>query len=404
MPEPVAVIVGAGQAGAYAAVAAREAGFAGPILLLGEEPHRPYERPPLSKSVLTEAEAPEPGWFHAADRYTALDIDLRMGVRVVGIDAAEGRVVLGDGQRLAYDRLVLATGGRARHLPVPGGERALVLRTLEDARALRARLRPGARVVCIGAGVIGLEVAASARALGCEVAVVEAAPRALGRGFTAEIAAWVERLHRDRGVALHFGAGVQAVEPDAVICDGARLPADIVVAGIGIIRNAELAAEAGATLDGGGIAVDEFGRTSLDHVYAAGDVAAFWHPRLGRRLRLESWRHAQDHGIAVGRAVAGATEAYAPVPWFWTDQHGVTIQVAGLVEDATHTVLRGEETAQSFCAFHLDDEGRVVAATGVNAAREVRVATALIHSGRVIDPAMLADPAVKLQALAKAAA
>jgi NADPH-dependent 2,4-dienoyl-CoA reductase/sulfur reductase-like enzyme len=402
MPDPVTVIVGAGQSGAHAAVAARVAGLAGRILLVGQEPHPPYERPPLSKAVLTEASEPEPGWFHSPNRYEELRIDVLAGTCVEGLDAAAARVVLADGRRLAYDQLLLATGGRPRRLAVPGGERALLLRTLDDARALRARLAAGTRLVCIGAGVIGLEVAASARALGCDVTVIEAAPGALGRGFTPEMAAWVERLHCRHGVRLHFGVAVQAIEPDAVVCDGLRVPADVVLAGIGIIRNAELAAAAGAALDGGAIAVDEFGRTSLPGVFAAGDVAAFWHPRMARRLRLESWRHAQDHGIAVGRVLAGDGEPYAPVPWFWSDQHGQNIQVAGLVDGATTTVLRGEDTAASFSAFHLDAAGRVVAATGVNAPRDVRVAMALIAAGHPVQAEALANPAVKLQTLARA--
>ncbi len=306
---------------------------------------------------------------------------------------------MADGRTLPYDRLLLATGGQARTLAVPGGERALTLRTLDDARRLRARLVPGARVVCIGAGVIGLEVAASAHARGCAVTVLEAAAAPLGRCTTPEMAQFVADLHRGAGVALHFGASVAAIEPGAVVCaDGLRVPADLVIAGIGMARNTEIAAEAGLAVDNG-IVVDGFGRASAEGVFAAGDVAAFRHERLGRRLRLESWRHAQDHGIAVGRAMAGGTMPYDEVPWFWTDQHGKNIQVAGLAAEAATTVLRGATTDASFCAFHLDADLRLVAATGVNAPREVRAAMALIRAGAPIDPARLADPAVKLQAL-----
>jgi NADPH-dependent 2,4-dienoyl-CoA reductase/sulfur reductase-like enzyme len=402
MSGKVHVIVGAGQAGAHAAVAMREAGFAGRIVLLGEEPHPPYERPPLSKAALTDDPQPEPGWFFAQARYAELRIELRLGSSVTAIDTAAARIALANGETLPYDALLLATGGRARTLVVAGGERVLLVRTLDDARRLRPLLRQGSRVVCIGAGVIGLETAASAHKLGCRVTVLEAGPAAMGRSMTPGMATWVAKLHRDAGVALHFGAAVEEITSDAVRCAGGLgVPADLVVAGVGMVRNTELARAAGLAVDNG-IAVDEVGRTGIAGVYAAGEVAAFWVPRLHRRLRLEAWRHAQDHGIAVGRAMAGVAEPYDPVPWFWTDQHGATIQVAGQPTEAVTSIVRGETTAPSFAAFHLDEAGRVVAATGVNAAREVRAAMALIRSGALVDPALLADPRTKVQALAKA--
>jgi 3-phenylpropionate/trans-cinnamate dioxygenase ferredoxin reductase subunit len=398
MADEMTVIIGGGQAGAHAAVAAREAGLRGRLVILGAEPHVPYERPPLSKAVLTEEAEPEPGWFHKPDRYDALGIGLRLGAVAEEIDVGTGRVRLANGESLAFDRLLLATGGRVRRLDIPGAERILYLRTLDDARRLRAALVPGTRVACIGAGVIGLEVAASARQRGCEVTVIEAAPAPLGRCMTPEMAEWVAELHRREGVAFIFGATIEAIEPGAVRCDGGRVAAEVVIAGIGILRNTELAARAGIATENG-VVVDELGRSSAPGVFAAGDVAAFWHPRMGRRLRLESWRHAQDHGIAVGRAMAGAGEPYSEVPWFWTDQFGRNIQVAGLPAEAVRTVWRGTREAPSFCAFHLDAAGRVVAATGVNAAREVRVAMMLIAAGATPDATALADPARKLQTL-----
>jgi 3-phenylpropionate/trans-cinnamate dioxygenase ferredoxin reductase component len=402
MSSKVHVIVGAGQAGAHAAVAMREAGFAGRIVLVGEEPHRPYERPPLSKTALTEDPEPEPSWFFAPEKFSALDIDMRLGTAAVRLNAGAHRLTLADGTELPFDRLLLTTGGRARQLAVPGAEHALLLRTLEDARRIRAQLVAGARVVCIGAGVIGLETASSAHQRGCRVTVLEAAPGVMGRAMTQEMARWVERLHREHGVGLHLGAGVAAIEPGRVLAsDGQAYPADLVIAGVGMQRNTELAQAAGLEVEGG-IVVDEFGRTGVPGIYAAGDVAAFWHPSLHRRLRLESWKHAQNHGIAVGRAMAGIAEQYDDVPWYWTDQLGVTIQVAGLPHETATTVLRGAETAASFCAFHLDPMGRVVAATGVNAAKEVRAAMTMIAKGFSPDPAKLADPGVRLQELVKA--
>lgn len=302
---------------------------------------------------------------------------------------------------LAFDRLLLATGGRARRLAVPGAEHVHTIRTLEDALHLRPKLAPGQRVVCIGAGVIGLETAASARHRGCEVAVVEVAAHAMGRAMAPELARWVERLHRAHGVELHFGASVVAVEPGRVLLgNGAALAADVVIAGVGMVRDTELAEAAGLEVDNG-ILVDECGRTGVSGIFAAGDVAAFWHPSLQRRLRLETWKHAQNHGIAVGRAMAGIAEPYVDVPWYWTDQHGVNIQVAGLPQDAVRSVLRGEETADSFSTWHFDTAGRVVCVSGVNAAREVRVGLALIERGAVVAPGVLADRSVKLQSLLK---
>ena len=393
------VIIGAGQAASHAAMAMRAAGSQARIVLVGAEPLLPYERPPLSKAMLTEAVAPTPAFFYPAERYAAAGIEVRHATTAVGIDRAAGQVLLGNGTRVGYAALLVATGGRARTLAVPGAEQALVLRTHDDAQALRTRLAEGARLVCIGAGVIGLEVAASARQRGSAVTVIEAAAAPLGRAMAPEIAQFIADLHRRAGVSLRLGTGVAAIEPDAVrLRDGERVPADVVLAGIGMVRNSELAREAGLAVEEG-IVVDEFGRTDAEGIFAAGDVAAFWHPGLGRRLRLESWRHAQDHGAAVGRAMAGAGEPYAPVPWFWTDQFGRNIQVAGLPADAVTTVWRGERSDPSFCAFHLDAAGRIVAATGVDAPREVRAAMPLIRSGAIVDPAALRDPAVRLQTL-----
>ncbi|MCW3474312.1 NAD(P)/FAD-dependent oxidoreductase [Limobrevibacterium gyesilva] len=398
MATAIHLIIGAGQAGANAAMAMREAGFAGRIVLVGAEPHRPYERPPLSKAMLTADPEPPVPYFHDPARMAERAIELVAGMPAVAIDAAAQRVALQDGSTLPYDRLLLTTGGRARRLSIPGGEGILYLRTLDDARAIRPRLVPGARIVCIGAGVIGLEIASSARTRGCAVTVLEAAPAAMGRSLTPDFARYMADLHARAGVALHFGTAITAIAGMRVICADHATEADCVIAGVGIERNTELAAEAGLAVDGG-IVVDAFGRTSAANVYAAGDVTAFWHPRFGRRLRLEAWRHAQNHGIAVGRVMAGGAAPYDDVPWFWSDQHGVNLQVAGLPAMAARTVLRGDETAPSFAAFHLDEGGCVVAATGVNAPREVRAAMALIAAGRPVDAAALADPKMQLQRL-----
>lgn len=392
------VIVGGGQTGAYAAMAAREAGFAGRILLLGEEAHAPYDRPPLSKAMLADDSVPAPVPFHDPAKVAERGIELGLGVRVAGIDRTAQRVVLGDGERVAYDRLLLATGGRPRHLTVPGAGHVHLLRTLEDAAAIRVGLVPGARVVCIGAGVIGLEIAASARKRGCAVTVLEAGPGCMGRSLTPDFAGFIRDLHARNGVELHFGSEILSIEPGRVLTAGGAFAADIVAAGIGILRNEELAAEAGLAT-GNGIHVDEFCRTDDPAIHAAGDVAAFQHPFYGRRLRLEAWRHAQNHGIAAGKAMAGAGAPYDDVPWFWSDQYDVNLQLAGLHEGTARTVYRGDPAGTSFAGFHLDAEGRVLAATGVNAPREIRAAQAMIPLRKPVDAAALADPSSNLQRL-----
>jgi NADPH-dependent 2,4-dienoyl-CoA reductase/sulfur reductase-like enzyme len=397
------IIIGAGQAGGWAAIAMRQAGFAGRILLIGEEACRPYERPPLSKAMLTAEPMPEVQYFHPAAKYADQDVELLLGVGVVELDPDAHRVRLTDGHELDYDRVLLATGGRARRLGVPGGEHSLTLRTLEDALAIRARLEQARRVVCIGAGVIGLEIAASARARGAEVTVLEALGGAMGRAVSPEGARFMERLHRDAGVDLRFAVAVERIARDGggfvVQCrDGAALRADLVIAGIGMERNLALAEQAALMIEGG-IVVDELGRTSAPDVFAAGDVAAFHHPLFARRLRLEAWRHAQNHGIAVGKAMAGGTTPYDDVPWFWTDQHGVNLQVAGLPAEAARTIVRVDDPPSAFIAVHLAADDSVIGVTVANAPREIRAGQALIKSAKPVDVARLADASVPLQQL-----
>jgi 3-phenylpropionate/trans-cinnamate dioxygenase ferredoxin reductase subunit len=259
-------------------------------------------------------------------------------------------------------------------------------------------------VLCIGAGVIGLEIASSARARGCDVTVLEALPRAMGRSVSPEGAAFIESLHHAAGVALQFHVIVDAIEDTAsgmlrVMCrGGGEFSADLVIAGVGMQRDLALAEAAGLSLEGG-IVVDEFGRTSEPDIYAAGDVTAFHHPLFHRRLRLESWRHAQNHGIAVGKAMCGDTTAYDDIPWFWTDQHTVNLQVAGLPADAVRTVVRANAPPNVFTAIHLAEDGSVVGVTAANNPREIRAGQALIRSRRPVSEAALADPSVPLQTL-----
>ena len=396
------IIVGAGQAGGWAAIAMRQAGYGGRILLIGDETWRPYERPPLSKAVLTDEPEPPITYFHAAERYDEQRIELLLSTAVAQLEPATHCIQLSDGQRLDYDRVLLTMGGRARHLPIPGGEKAHYLRTIEDARMIRARLTTARRVVCIGAGVIGLEIASSARKRGADVTVLEALPHAMGRSVSPEGAQFVETLHRDAGVALHFGVIVDAIEDKAdgglrVICrGGGEFAGDMVIAGVGMQRNLALAEQAGLALEGG-IVVDEFGRSSAPDVYAAGDITAFHHPLFDCRLRLESWRHAQNHGIAVGKAMCGDPLPYDDIPWFWTDQHGVNLQVAGLPAIAVQTVVRANAPPNVFTAVHLAEDGRVIGVTAANNPREIRAGQALIKAKCLVDPVLLADPGVPLQ-------
>ena len=396
----VHVIVGAGQAGGWAAVTMRREGFDGRIVLIGDEPHPPYERPPLSKAVLTAAEELPIQPFRERALYDEHGIELLLGTEATAIDPTAHRVSIAGGGSLAYDRLLLATGGRARRLAVPGGGRAASVRTHADALQLRARFAQGRRVVCVGAGVIGLECASSARALGCVVTVVEPAAWPMARALPESPALEVRALHERAGVIFRFGTEVAAIEPAeaglVVVCrDGARLPCDCAVAGIGMERHVSLAAAAGLAVEGG-IVVDEFGRTSAPDVYAAGDVAAFWHPRLGRRLLLETWQHAQNHGIAVGRAMADKGQPYSETPWFWSDQHGVNIQVAGFLADAAQTVRR-QGAAEAHVAFYLDAAGRLMGAVGFDSPREIRLAQSLIRRAAEMDPKRLSDPAIPVQ-------
>jgi len=400
------IIVGAGQAGANAAFAMRQAGFAGSIALIGAEPVLPYERPSLSKEMLTAETMPEPSFVRPQADFEAHGIDLRLGRRAVGIDVPARRLTLDDGRSLPFDKLLLATGGDPRRLAIPGGEFIAYLRTAEDAAELRRKLRAASRVVCIGAGVIGLECAASAARLGIGVTVLEAGSRAMERCAPVEISDVIEGLHRASGVDLRFGEAVVAVERSGEgfcvhTARGDLFPADLVVAGIGIVRDLALAESAGVAVDGG-IRTDEFGETSVPGIYAAGDVASLLHPRYGRHIRLENWQHAQNHAIATGRSMAGERTAYADLPSFWTDQFDLHLQVSGFAQEAQATILRGDVAARDFVAFHVDAAGRLIAASAANRPREFRFASRLVQAGALVDPDRARDASIPIQRLVAA--
>ena len=398
------VIVGAGQAGGRAAEAMRAHGFAGRIVVIGAELHLPYERPPLSKQVLLGEYEPDKTHLHPATYYAEHEIELRLGVRAVAIDRAAARVELDDGTPVPYDKLLLATGSAVRRLPLPGAELGgvHVLRGIEDSLAIRDALRPGARIVIVGGGYIGLEVAAAAATRECEVTVIEVLESLLARVMTAEMGDYFARLHRAHGVVVRLGTGVTAFEgaervERVRLDDDSAIAADAAVVAVGVVPETALAAAAGLDI-GNGIAVDEYTRTSDPNVFAAGDATEHPNPVLGRRVRLESWQNAQNQAIAAARAMCGEAEPYAEVPWFWSDQYDVNLQMLGLPDADAESVVRGEMGSEAFTIFEVRED-RVLAATAVNGARDIAVARRLIAQKRRVEPARLADVETPLRAL-----
>jgi 3-phenylpropionate/trans-cinnamate dioxygenase ferredoxin reductase subunit len=400
----IIVIVGAGQAGGWAAKTLRAAGYAGRVVLVGAERHLPYERPPLSKAVLAGEAAPETTYLCKPDEYRALDLDFRAQARVARIDRAAKQVELAGGERIAYDQLILATGGSARRLPVPGGNLpgVLYLRTIEDSAAIRAALGPGQRLAVIGGGWIGLEVAATARRMSTSVVVVEALDRVCARSVSREISEFLRARHERAGVELRLGVGVEAIEREdrrfvVRLSDGTALDAGAVLVGIGLDPEVALARAAGLAVDDG-IVVDERCRTSDPDIYAAGDCANVPLPCLGRRVRLESWANAQNQAIVAAKAALGQDVRYDELPWFWSDQYDINLQMLGLPARWPQPVVRGDPSSGSFSHFYLD-EGRIVAAVSVNAARDLRAAKKLIQTRKPVSARSLADPAAPLQHL-----
>ncbi|PSJ55576.1 ferredoxin reductase [Mesorhizobium ephedrae] len=402
------VIVGAGECGARAAFALREAGYGGRVTLIGEERHPPYERPPLSKDAITGPQAPGAKTIAEPGRYADAAIALMLSSPVVSIDRAARRISLADGGTLPYDRLLLATGCSPRRLALAReGPRIAYLRTLDDAGRIAERLGPGKRLAVIGGGFIGLELAASARQRRTDVTVVEAQPRILMRGVPADIAERIHRLHADNGVRILCGVGIAAIEDagDRVavrLADGRTVEAELLLVGIGAVPNVALAEAAGLALDNG-IAVDATLATSDPFIFAAGDCCSFpLASHDGRRTRLESWRNAQEQGALAARNMLGAGEAHAAVPWFWSDQYDHTMQIAGVPDHAATTVRR-DLADGAFILFQLAEDGRLMAAGGVGpgnvVAKDVRLAEMLIARGAKPDPASLADPGFRLKSL-----
>jgi 3-phenylpropionate/trans-cinnamate dioxygenase ferredoxin reductase subunit len=396
------VIVGASHAAAQAVDSLRREGHTGRMLLVGDEPQLPYQRPPLSKKYLSGELPPERLWIRPAAFYEQQGCELMLGRRVTAIDRRAGTVALEDGTRLDYGRLLLATGSRARTCEVPGADLPGIhsLRTLGDVDAIRAGIASGRRVVIVGAGYIGLECAASLVKLGLAVTVLEMADRVMSRVVAPEMSEFYAAEHRAHGVDVRLGQRVLAFEGSgrvaAVACDGGvRYPADLVIVGIGIVPNVELAAEAGIECDNG-IAVDRHCRTSDPRVYAIGDCASHPSPRYGRRIRLESVDNAFEQAKTAAANLCGRAVVHDRVPWFWSDQFELKLQIVGLSQGYDRVILRGDHARRSFsCCYLQGDE--LIALDAVNQTKDFMAARKLIADRARFDLARLADPGIGLR-------
>lgn len=404
------VIVGGGHAGGAMAAALRQAGHADPITIIGEEPLPPYQRPPLSKAWLKgEAQAADL-LLRPAEFYADKAIALRLGTRVSAIDRTARTVTLDNGERVPYDRLVLATGSRLRQLTVPGHDAAgvLELRTAANAEAIKARIAPGVRLAVVGGGYVGLEVAASARALGAHVTVFERESRLLARVASDPLSAFFQRCHTEHGVNIALGASVSALETAngavsaVVLSDGRREPCDLVVVGIGALANDGLARDAGLACDDG-IVVDERCKTSDDAVYAIGDCTRRPVPRYQRHLRLESVPNALEQARQAAADLCGKPPVRSDAPWFWSDQYDVRLQIVGMPFDAVAQVVRGDPTSGRFAVFHLDATGRLQALEAVNSPGEFAAARQWVAAGQVIDAARAANVALTVKQIIEVA-
>jgi 3-phenylpropionate/trans-cinnamate dioxygenase ferredoxin reductase component len=391
MSSPGMVIVGAGMAGARAVIALRAADYQGPITLIGEEAHLPYDRPPLSKASITGEEEPTPVMLLDDDQLRSLNAKFIRNAKAVKLDLQSKSVLLSNGDKVSYEKLLLATGAKPRKLNIEGGE--------------RAAFKPGKKIVIIGGGFIGLELASSAVKRGCDVTLIEAQPRILMRGVTEAIAKIVHDKHVNEGVQLLTGVGLTRIEKHAVhLADGRIIPADTIIAGIGAAPEVALADEAGLAIENG-ILCDENMRTSDANVFAAGDCANFPHGLFGAtRTRLEAWRSATDQANTAAENMLGGAKSHHAIPWFWSDQYDLTLQIAGMPHMG-QTIVRRTLSPDSFVEFHLTSEGRLVGASGIGIGnaigREVRLAEMLMAKNISPTQEQLADPSIQLKTLLK---
>jgi 3-phenylpropionate/trans-cinnamate dioxygenase ferredoxin reductase subunit len=407
MPETL-VIAGANLTGGGAAATLRQEGFDGRVVLIGAEPRAPYERPPLSKQYLRGEVSFEQALVRPPNFYDETDIETRFGVRATVVHAAEKVVGLEGGERVSYDKLLIATGGRNRRFPIPGLDLQGVydLRTVDDCDRIRAESTPGRRAVVVGMGFIGSEVAASLRQMGVDVVVVERDPVPLRRVLGEEVGRVMEGIHRDHGATLIFEDTVAAFEGEGGRVGRVRtghgrlIECDFVVMGLGIEPVTELLANTGAEIDNG-IVVDEFCRTSVEGIYAAGDVANHYHPIFGRRIRVEHWQNALKQGPTAARSMLGKGDRYEEIPWFWSDQYDANLQYAGYHTEWDELVVRGSMEERNFVAFYRKS-GRVLAAVSVNRGKDLRRSMRLIKAQRPVNTTKLRDPDVDLRTLVEA--
>jgi 3-phenylpropionate/trans-cinnamate dioxygenase ferredoxin reductase subunit len=403
------LIVGAGQAGGELATNLRQQAFSGSIKLIGDEPYVPYRRPPLSKTFLAGEATLESLFIKPRATYDKNNIECLFGVGVESIDRAAHKVRLFDGTTVGYGKLVLATGGRPRRLSLPGADHPNVhyVRTIADILHLKSQFEAGKRLVIIGGGYIGLEAASVGIKKGLKVTVIEAMPRVLARVTAPEISAFYERVHRSHGVELRTDVGVHALEGDAVVeavvlADGTRIEADIVIAGIGLIPNTEIAEAAGLSI-ANGIVVDLQTRTSDPDIYAIGDCTQHQNAFFGRSMRLESVPNAIEQARVTASVIMGKPAEYNAVPWFWSDQYDLKLQMVGLSQGFEQIVIRGDINGESFSAFYLKD-GVVISADAINRPQEFIIAKKLVADRIPVDPAQLSDEAFVLKTLLQPAA
>lgn len=397
-------MIGAGHAGGQAAARLRQSGHEGEIVVIGEESFAPYQRPPLSKQYLSGEMPIERVLLRPENFYADKSIDLKLDTRVTGIERGARRITCDNGESMTYDKLLLATGGRARRLPLPGADHQAIhyLRGIGDVDAIRARVREGGRLVIVGGGYIGLEVASVGIKLGLEVTVLEMEPRVLARVTSTRMSAYYQALHEGRGVKIVTSARAEAF---AALGDGVRIEcadgtthdADLVIIGAGIVPNVELAEAAGIACDNG-ILVDERCQTHDADIFAAGDCTNHPNPLLGRRLRLESVPNAMEQARVAADSMCGLDAEYAAIPWFWSDQYELKLQMAGFSTGAEQEIVRGDPATNAFAVFYLQAD-KIIAVESVNSAREFMAARKLIESGKAVNAKLLADTDTPLQKL-----
>jgi NADPH-dependent 2,4-dienoyl-CoA reductase/sulfur reductase-like enzyme len=390
------VIVGAGQAGATVAFGLRRGGFEGEVTLVGEEAHLPYERPQLSKELL-QRERAELRSIKARAEYEDQRIQLILGHKVVKVNANSRQIALDDGREIVFDRLVIATGVKPRQLPgvLHDENRVRYLRTVGDAERLRSDLEASKAIAIVGGGVIGLEVAAAARAMGCQVTVIEAADRLMARSVDETVSRYLDRTHRSNGVDIRYGVHATALLDDEhlSLSDGSAVAASSVLAGIGVTPNVAGFEDLGIT-DAAGVRVDAYGQTAVNGIFATGDIAS--QPTGNGLGRVETWANAQDHALNVVKNLLGESTPYQSPVWFWSDQGRINLQVIGNATQGKR-VIRGDENGDTFSIFWLDDGDRVTGCSSVNSPKDMAVARRWVTQGSRVDPQQLADLGIPLR-------